>query len=86
MKQQVERLATETCRAPSDLMRPTEPEPDLGPPRDPIKGYQPDELYTMLVLVAEWGSRGWHRVLDWQERERTLGPCMKQIEAKDVDQ
>jgi hypothetical protein len=56
-------------------MRPTESEPDLGAPRDVEKGFQPDELSKHAESLAEWGHRGWQRVLDWQEKELTIVGC-----------
>jgi hypothetical protein len=64
-------------------MRPTEPEPDPGQPRDPVAGFQPDELVLHLQAVAEWGARGWNRVIDWQDRERKLGPCVAGVQTND---
>ena len=58
-------------------MRSPEPEPEIPAARDPAKGLQPDELYVYSQIVAEWGTRGWAAFSDWQERERTLGPCVK---------
>lgn len=56
-------------------MRQTEPEPAPPLPRDAVQGLQPDEMASYLNALAEWGSRGWQRVLDWQERETQLGGC-----------
>jgi hypothetical protein len=86
VKPAIDDLAVAACAAPADLMRPTETEPDPGEPRDPVKGYQPDELYLYAQNLAEWGARGWNRVLDWQERERTIGPCPQPLARESVEQ
>lgn len=77
VKESVDAVEQSICAAPGDLMRLTEAEPDPGAPRDPLKGYQPDELVAHIQALAEWGARGWQRVLDWQEREKELGPCTR---------
>lgn len=82
MKQQIDLTALLACAASADLMRKTEPEPELPEPRDPTIGFQPDELVIALERVAEWGARGWNRVLDWQERESKLGPCINKALAE----
>lgn len=83
VREETDKLALVACAAPVDLMRATEPEPDPGQPRDPVVGFQPDELVVYSQALAEWGARGWHRVLDWQDRERKLGPCVAGVKQDD---
>lgn len=73
----IQNLEVIACAAPADLMRPAEPEPDVPVARDQTKGLQPDELYDYARNLAEWGNRGWTAFGDWQERERSIGACVK---------
>lgn len=75
--EQVDRLQLKACAAPLDLMGPAEPEPEVPEPRNPAAGLLPDELYEYAQAALEWGTRGWAKQQAWQERERTLGACVK---------
>lgn len=75
--EQIDQLEVKACAAPADLMRAPEAEPEVPTPRDPLKGLQTDELYLYAQSLAEWGTRGWHAFTDWQDRERTLGSCVR---------
>ena len=69
-------------------MRPVRLEPSLPEPRAGPNGLEPDQLVEHIQSLAEWGHENANRVLDWQDRERELGPCLRsQIlgEAKDAE-
>ena len=58
-------------------MAPVTLEPSLPEPRPGGDGLDPDQLVEHLQILAEWGHENANRVLDWQDRERSLGPCLR---------
>lgn len=57
-------------------MGPVALEPSLPDQRLGVDGLEPDQLVEHIGALAEWGHGNANRVLDWQERERSLGPCL----------